>query len=155
MATKSSCTHPELIARVVALESGVKALRQVLDERDERYKQRASSQDAAVKNALDTSEKAIIKAETATERRFEGVNEFRQTLADQATMLMPRSEYTVQHKALEDKVSVLESRLGAMQQDVSAILARGGGIREAWGYIGVIAGLVIAVAAIYLHGGVH
>lgn len=135
MAAKSSCTHPELIARVVAIEAGLKALRQVLDERDERYKQRALSQDKAVSAALETSEKAIIKAESATERRFEGVNEFRATLADQAANLMPRSEYTVQHQALVEKVNQLQDRRIGMTQ--------------AWGYFVGIAGLVIAAFAIY------
>jgi hypothetical protein len=144
-----NCTHPELIARTVALETGLKALRQVLDERDTRYTQRANSQDSAVKNALETSEKAIIKAESATERRFEGVNEFRQTLADQAATLMPRAEYTVQHKALGDKVTVLENRMGLIQQEISGILARGGGMKEAWGYLAAVGGMVIAGLAIY------
>ncbi len=135
MAAKSNCSHSELIARVVAIETGLTALRQVLDERDERYKQRALSQDKAVSAALETSEKAIIKAESATERRFEGVNEFRATLADQAANLMPRSEYTVQHQALVEKVNQLQDRRIGMTQ--------------AWGYFVGIAGLVIAAFAIY------
>ncbi len=146
------CTSSELLARVVALEANLKALRDVLDERNKRYELRASTQDNAVKSALDTSEKAIVKAESATERRFEGVNEFRQTLADQASRLMPRSEYTVQHKALEDKVEVNEARLNQMHSDISGLLARGAGIKDVWGYIGIIAGLIIAaVAGVYFH----
>ena len=148
---RKPCTHTELIARMVAVEGALRTLREVLDERDERYKQRALSQDNAVKSALDTSEKAIIKAESATERRFEGVNEFRQTLADQASRLMPRSEYTVQHQALEDKVIATEGRINLMQQDISTLLARGNTSKDAWGYVGVVAGLVIAIIAIYFH----
>ncbi len=146
------CSSSELLARVVALETNLKALREVLDERNKRYELRASTQDNAVKSALDTSEKAITKAESATERRFEGVNEFRQTLADQASRLMPRSEYTVQHQALEDKVSTSEARINQLQNDILALLARGGGMKEAWGYVGIITGLIIAaVAGVYFH----
>ncbi len=126
----------------MALESNLAALRQVLDERDERYKQRASSQDKAVSSALETSEKAIIKAESATERRFEGVNEFRQTLADQAATLMPRAEYTVQHKALVDKVDSVEKRM-------NEITGRGGGLKDAWGYMIAIASLLLTAVVIY------
>ena len=136
------CSNTELIARVVALEANLAALRQVLDERDDRYKQRALSQDAAVKSALDTSEKAITKAEGATERRFEGVNEFRQTLADQAATLMPRAEYTVQHKAVVDKVDNLEKRM-------NETTGRGGGIKEAWGYVIAIASLLLTALVVY------
>jgi|ERR1051326_2162380 hypothetical protein len=43
-----------------------------------------TAQDEKVQLALTSAEKAITKAETATEKRFEAVNEFRQTLSDQA-----------------------------------------------------------------------
>ena len=143
------CSHNDLIARVVAVESRLTALREVLDERDERYKQRALSQDKAVSAALETSEKAIIKAESATERRFEGVNEFRQTLADQAATLMPRAEYNAQHAALEEKVAAIDVRLQQFQQAILAIQAHGGGLKEAWGYI-VAGSSALAAIAIYL-----
>lgn len=47
--------------------------------------------------ALAASDKAITKAELTTDKRFEGVNEFRAALSDQANSFMPRSEYSVQH----------------------------------------------------------
>ncbi len=149
MAVKAPVTCADLSARIVALEANLAALRQVLDERDARYAQRAASQDKAVSSALETSEKAIIKAESATERRFEGVNEFRQTLADQASTLMPRSEYTVQHRALESKVDTLEDRARLMQQEISTVQARGGGMKETWGYVIAVIGLIIAMLAVY------
>jgi len=43
-----------------------------------------------VKLALDASQAAVNKAEHATEKRFESVNEFRQQLSDQAGTFMPR-----------------------------------------------------------------
>ncbi len=149
MVVKAPITCADLSARIVALEANLAALRQVLDERDQRYSQRAASQDAAVKNALETSEKAITKAEGATERRFEGVNEFRQTLADQATTLMPRAEYSAQHKALEDKVDASEKRINELQSTQISILARGSGVKEIWSYVIAIIGLIIAVVAVY------
>ena len=39
----------------------------------------------AVNAALQSAERAVLKAETAAERRFASVNEFRQTLSDQVT----------------------------------------------------------------------
>lgn len=138
------CTHTELIARVVALETGLAALREVLDERDERYKQRGDSQDAAVKIAVSNSEKAIGKAEIATEKRFEGVNEFRQTLADQAAALMPRAEYAVQHMGLADKIVSVENRINQLREELSGIQARGSGVKDTWGWIVAIAAIVVA-----------
>lgn len=151
MADGKSCTHVELIARVVALEANLVALRQVLDERDERYKQRAASQDSAVKLAIETSEKAITKAETATEKRFEGVNEFRQTLADQAATLMPRAEFNVQHTALTERINTNEGRMNRVQQDISVLQSRGNSLKDAWGYLIGFVGIIIAGLAVYFH----
>lgn len=50
--------------------------------------------------------KAIEKAEMATERRFEGVNEFRAQLSDQAARFITRDELA----ALEDKLIGLVER---------------------------------------------
>jgi hypothetical protein len=52
------------------------------------------------------AEKAIAKAETATERRFEGVNEFRAQLSDQAARFVTRDELG----ALENKMVGLIER---------------------------------------------
>ena len=150
MAENRPCTHSELIARVVAIESGLAAFKEILQERDERYKQRAISQDQAVKAALDTSEKAITKAETATEKRFEGVNEFRETLADQAATLMPRVEYAVQHKAITERIEDIGVQVNLLRQDLSSMQARGGGMKEVWGYIIAIAALLMAAVVGYL-----
>jgi hypothetical protein len=149
MAQEKQCSHTELIARVVAIETSVSGLREVLDERDERYKQRAASQDKAVASALETSEKAIIKAESATEKRFDSVNEFRATLADQATRLMPRVEYSVQHEAMVEKVQFVEARLAEVQKELSAIQARGGGLKEAYGYVIALISVVMAGLVLY------
>jgi hypothetical protein len=42
--------------------------------------------------ALAAADKAALKAETAVEKRFEGVNEFRAALSDQAINLITRAE---------------------------------------------------------------
>ena len=46
----------------------------------------------AVATALLSAEKAVTKAELAADKRFEAVNEFRQTLSDQTATFMPRTE---------------------------------------------------------------
>ncbi len=154
MAAPYPTSQSELTARVVALEAGLTALRQVLDERDARYSQRASSQDAAVRTAQETSEKAINKAEIATERRLEGLNELRDMAADQASKLMSRAEFIVQHQATIDKIQLNEDRLGVLQKDISDIQARGGGMKELWGYLIGLGGLILVALEVYFrHGG--
>lgn len=82
-----------------------------VDTLKEYFERRITDQDKAVQAALIAAKEAVIKAETATEKRFESVNEFRAQLADQSSTLMPRQEYSVQHKALEDRVTDLNDRM--------------------------------------------
>lgn len=54
--------------------------------------QRFKAQEQAVAFALQASEKATTKADTANEKRFDGVNEFRSQLKDQAGTFLTRNE---------------------------------------------------------------
>src|SRR5258708_4915140 len=97
------------------LTEQINFLRILVEEHDERNKERFAASKESVVSALAAADKALIKAELSSEKRFEGVNEFRATLADQAANLMPRSEYTVQHRALEEKVNILTSQYSNIQ----------------------------------------
>jgi len=59
---------------------------------------------AAVAAALAAAEKAVSKAEDAATRRFESVNEFRQTLTDQTSTFVPKSEVNIMVEALHEKI---------------------------------------------------
>lgn len=108
-------------------------LRTMMDERDKRYEQRFLAQEQAVKIALDavtrefhehllqveretraafeSSEKAILKAENASEKRFESVNEFRAQLAAQARDLMPRLETEQRMDSMTKELNTLTDRI--------------------------------------------
>jgi hypothetical protein len=84
----------------------------------ERYDTQTKALDAAfvaaekaVQTALASAEKAVTKAETSAERRFESVNEFRQTLTDQAATFMPRAEAEQRVAALAEKLDSMAARL--------------------------------------------
>lgn len=59
---------------------------------DKRYSQRSADQEKAVQAALNAAEKATDKADAASEKRFDGVNEFRSTLKDQQSTYITRTE---------------------------------------------------------------
>jgi hypothetical protein len=105
----------EECVRCNALSARIDALQALLNEREDRTKERFSSMDRNVTAALIAADKAVEKAEKATEKRFEGVNEFRETLRDQAANLMPRAEYDVRHTALSELVTSIGDRLLAME----------------------------------------
>ncbi len=56
-------------------------------------------------------EDAVGKAETATGKRFEGVNEMRAMVTDAAQRFMPRLEYETSQRALVEKVEALQKFL--------------------------------------------
>ena len=124
-----------------ALMARIDALQTLLNEREDRTKERFAAMDKQVNAALASSDKAVNKAELATEKRFEGVNEFRETLRDQAATLMPRVEYNVQHRALEDLVSNIAERMTVMEN-------RQLGSKASLGQLGglIIGGAVVAGA---------
>jgi hypothetical protein len=81
----------------------------------------------AIDAALAAAEKAVQKAEMASERRFEGVNEFRQTLSDQAGTF-----------ATKDAVNALTSRFDRQE-------GTGKGLHQGWGYLVGAVGIGIAL----------
>lgn len=143
MATKPPCTQSELVARVVAIEVAHVALKDFLVERDRRYEDRALSQDRAVSIAMDGSKSATSKAEMATEKRLEGLNELRAMAEDQARNYARLDEMKIIHSSMDKRID--ELALIQRQQ-----MAHGGGMKEAFGYIVGFAGILIAGAALYL-----
>lgn len=99
-----------------------------------------SDDQKAVQAALLAAKEAVIKAENATEKRFESVNEFRAQLADQGNTFLPRLEYDAQHKALEDRVSALTDRINIKE-------GKGAGLNAGWGYLVAGVGLLITIIA--------
>lgn len=97
----------------------------------------------AVQAALLAAKEAVLKAENATEKRFESVNEFRKQLADQTNTFLARPEYNANHKALEDKVSGLTDRLNTSD-------GRGAGLNASWGYVAGAVGLAATIITIVL-----
>lgn len=85
------------------LETLKEHLLALMAERDQRNQQRFDGQEKAVVAALHAAKEAVDKAETASNKRFDASNEFRQQLSDQAATFMPRRE-------AEQRLGVLESQ---------------------------------------------
>lgn len=110
----------------------------------ERYfERRFTDQDKAVQAALLAAKEAVLKAEVASEKRFESVNEFRRTLSDQTNTFLPRPEYDSNHKALEDKIDALTDRMNRSD-------GKSSGLNAGWGYLAGAIGLAATVISIIL-----
>jgi hypothetical protein len=125
----------------------LETLRVLIESNDLRYAQRFQAQSEAltaafaaqqnaVSAALLAADRAVAKAETASEKRFDAVNEFRQSLADQSRLQMPRAECEERMRSMKEAIDKLEQEV---RLDTGA--KRGG--RDSWAIIVAL----IAVAA--------
>ncbi len=102
----------------------------VLTERSASYQERFDGQEHAVEIALaavntefhehliqyrrevdqafEASDKAITKAEMATDKRFESINEFRGQLRDQQADFLTRPYYEARHHGLEEAIQAMQ-----------------------------------------------
>jgi hypothetical protein len=93
----------------------------------------------AVEAALASAERANIKAENATEKRFDAVNEFRGQLSDQAARLMPRAEVEQIVKGINEKIDDLR---GTRRTGIASI---GAMVVGAVVVVGVVVQLIILI----------
>jgi len=124
---------------------------QRFDAQQEAVTTAMTAAEKAVSAAMAAAEKAVTKAENASERRFESVNEFRQTLSDQSSSFLTRTEYQVQHKSLEEKIDSINRRAGTTETLVNDIRARGAGRNDIWVILTTVVATMISFAAIALH----
>lgn len=115
----------------------------ILAERDQRYGQRFADLETALRAALAASEKAIGKAEIANERRFDSVNEFRQTLGDQAAQFATRAE-------VEAAIGRNTERIQDLTDRVNQSEGKGAGLNAGWAILVGAVVLIGAIVTIYL-----
>jgi len=87
----------------------------IVDANDRRYSNRFNAQEKAVTAALNAADRAVVKAELATEKRFDGVNEFRAALSDQTASFIPRAEAIQRIDSNVEKIEGLAHRLDTLE----------------------------------------
>jgi hypothetical protein len=129
----------------------------------------------AVQTALVSAEKAVIKAEAAADKRFEAVNEFRQTLSDQANSFASRDALEASAAGINARVRELTAlvaansvrigdqnanfvtrvehdswggRLDRLEARLNVRDGRGAGLTSGWGYLATAIAMVIGVSGI-------
>jgi len=100
-----------------------------------------AAQKEAVSAALASVQRESEKTERAAEKRFEGLNEFRGSMQDQQSRLMPRAEAEVGMGALREKIAELNSRMDRGD-------GRGAGLNAGWGYLAGAVGLLAGIAGL-------
>ena len=107
------------------------ALQEEMDRRftdlSSQLDRRFTDSERAVQAALAAAKEATGKAEDAANRRFEGVNEFRGQLNDQARAFLTRTESEAKLAALTDRITVNADRLAALELRLTSRLDLGAG----------------------------
>jgi hypothetical protein len=157
MATPPNGEVWSLPAAMVYLLTLIQGLEKRIVHADEAYQQRfeaqekataaaLSAQRQAIDAALVATERAVSKAEMATEKRFESVNEFRQTLDNQQRTLATRTEVEVEIRGIKEKIEVLQGLVERSQASRS-------GIQLGWGIaIAAVGFIFMLIAAAIKYG---
>jgi len=101
----------------------------------------------AVNAALIAAKEAVDKANTANEKRFESVNEFRGQLNDLVGTMISRNEAGVRFQAIEEKISNVQS---AIDKGFTAVDVKGMAGQQYWGYLVGAVGLIAVIITLFL-----
>jgi hypothetical protein len=130
------------------LETKIIDLRDLKAHDLQAIEQRFQLSKAAVSDALEAAKEAVNKAESATEKRFASVNEFRSTLSDQAAQLMPRAE-------AQARFETILANVGRIELDLRGAIANTGGKSNAYvQFLGTglaVVAILVALAAGVMH----
>jgi acyl-CoA reductase-like NAD-dependent aldehyde dehydrogenase len=111
-----------------------------------------SAQKESVAAALAAADRAVQKAETSAEKRFEAVNEFRETLADQQRSLMPRAETEALMKAMDAKLEValksMQERTDQNAKHLATMEDRSLGTSNGWQWAVLVVGLFFSLVGV-------
>lgn len=120
-------TTNDLSEAVVEVRAGTAALTAMIDARFATYRALIEAQAERMAYGLASSDKAVQKAETATERRFESVNEFRAQLTDQAATFIPRAEAEQRIRQNAEKIDALAEVVDKLATRIDVREGRSGG----------------------------
>jgi len=134
------------------MDTQFRDLKEMLNERFE-------SQQSMVQNALLSAEKAVVKAESASEKRFDAVNEFRQQLGDQAASFASRNEVEIKIKSIVERIEQetqrTTERLAEINKRLDQTQGKAGGISATMLYVFMIVAALGTVVSLWvaLNGG--
>lgn len=130
----------------------IDALSALTDAKFVTFRTLIDSQAEKVALALAAADKAVTKAEIATEKRFENVNEFRGQLADQAASFVDRRELQALQTAINLRLDGVVKDIGAIAKRIDTSEGRSKGISSSLGALVAAISVVVIVVnlGIYL-----
>jgi hypothetical protein len=105
------------------------------------FDERMTAQREALTTALAAADKAVTKSESLVKRRFDSINEFRNTLADQHRNFVVKSEVDYRFGAIEEKVNSAVAILPDFR-------GKSQGMNALWIILFSVTSLIISIAAV-------
>lgn len=102
------------------------------------------SRDKATIASWTSAREAVVKAETANEKRLDSVNEFRKTLSDQTNTFIPRLE-------VEQRFEGVDKTMDMIVKAQAIGTGRTTGLNDGWNYLAGSIGLIVAVISLALN----
>ena len=114
--------------------------------------QRLDLNDRAIEAALRSAADAVEKAEVASNKRFDSVNEFREQLADVIRTFLSRDLAEVSFKNVDERLRKVSDELAVLRQAAAEDQARDDGSREnkldSRAFFIAIFGLLLSIVAV-------
>lgn len=138
----------DLRLRVRAVETQIEALGALTEAKFVTFRTLIESQADKVALALAAADKAVTKAEIANEKRFDGVNEFRSQLNDQARTFLTRNEAEQALMGAQHERDALKQRIDKLETKADRAAGRTEGLGAGWSILIGAVGLVVAILTI-------
>jgi chromosome segregation ATPase len=110
-----SALGAEQRAELKRIDGDLASLDRLTDAKFVTQRTMLDAQSAQVKVALEAAEKAIAKSEMAVDKRFDGVNEFRNALTDLSAEMATRRELESSIRELKDSLKVMSNTVGDLR----------------------------------------
>lgn len=129
-------------SRMTVLENGIKAVDSMSSERSKVVRD-------ALEAAMAASDKAVVKAEVSSEKRFETLNDFKTQVSDQLATYMPRevTEALISElrRTYEQQLAEIRNQLVQLQQRQDQAAGSSAGVSKSVGYMISALGIVLTI----------
>ena len=132
-------------------EHCIHRLESIMAERDRYYLGQIQALKESIIIALAGADKAVAKAEMASEKRFDSVNEFRAALTDNNTNFVRQDAYQERHRALESRLTNVDEKINELLRRWESTKGRGGAFSDIGGWIIALITSGIAILAVAVH----
>lgn len=145
---KLEVTVSQLHERDVAVRALLDSMGSLTDAKFVTFRTLLDSGALQVKLALDAASAAISKQEASLDKRFEGVNEFRSTLSDQATHFASRSDIESVKEILDRRMIPLERWQASEQGQAKGVSQSVAIVLGGFGLVGTLLAIAGGLAAL-------